>query len=85
MRQIQPTIWTNNGLTATQLIVTCAGDDYATARTYAWTLLTAEGAAVDAGAIEESGATYTPVIPSVDYAYNYVAANLSQPLTLIVS
>jgi len=83
--KIQPKVWTNNGLTATQLIVTCAGDDYATKRTYAWTLLTEDGAPVDAGAIEESGPTYTPVIASVAYVYNYVAGNLSQPLTLIGS
>jgi len=83
MRQIQPIVWTNGGLTATQLLVTGGADDYATQRTYVWVLLTAEGAPVDGGTIDEIGATYTPVIASVDYAYNYVAANLSQPLTIV--
>ena len=83
MKQIQPIQYTNGPLIATQLLVTGGADDYATTRTYVWALFTADGQAVDAGTIDETGPTYTPLLTDLNYPYTYVAANLAKPLTII--
>ena len=73
MRGINAIIWTNTGLTATQLAVTCGYDDWSSTRTYNWTLFTAQGQVVDSGTIQESGETYTPLLTSLQYPYSFVA------------
>ena len=82
MKQIQPIQFTDGPLIATQLLVTGGADDYATTRTYVWTLFTADGQPVDAGELPESAPTYTPLLTDLNYPYTYVAANLSKTLTL---
>jgi hypothetical protein len=81
MKSIQPTPWTNTGLIAAQLNVTCVFDDWNTTRTYNWVLFTADGHVVDSGTEQEAGDTYTPLLPSLQYPYTFVAN--AKGLTLI--
>jgi len=77
MKGINAVDWTSSGVMAAQILVTLGCDDLATQRSYVWTLVTAEGAPVDSGKVVEDGSTYTPLLASVQYAYDYVAAQLS--------
>ena len=85
MQQIQPIAYTSQGNLATQLSVTSISDNLTTSCLFNWQLFDSNGMFVDMGTITCSGTDYANWSGNNMFPYQFVAANLIQPLTLITS